>query len=256
MATKVFVNTFSVFILGCTAFIGSSHAQLFKGSQHPDSTPYVRPLKNFGTSASQFTKEEKKIIDSELFVPQEWCNLYKMKVDENSINLQQPSKNMKCRPAYFGVNRTKLIGKIRQLEPITACDSAATTIKTFHGDDKDSTAIIAVAHRGECTFIQKAKSAVKAGAKGLLIVDTDPTSDNNLLTLVATGEDEHTRVDIPVVSLLMEEAELLSIPGYYFKLEFGNSMDWNKEENLYFWESFVKKYPYNPKYKMRLGKSL
>lgn len=252
MTAGIFSNAF-LCILGCTVFLGLSHAQLFQGSQHPDSTPYVRPLKNFGTSASQFTKEEQKVIDSELFTPPEWCNLYKIKVDENNVK-NQLSKSMKCRPAYFGVNQTKLIGKIRQLKPITACDSAATTIETVHGDDEDATAIIAVAYRGECSFIQKARSAVKAGAKGLLIVDTVPSSVPTLLTLIATGEDENANVDIPVVSIMMEEKEVLSIPGFYFKLEFGNDMDWKKKENLYFWESLVEKYPHNPKYKMRMGK--
>ena len=66
MTAGIFSNAF-LCILGCTAFVALSHAQLFKGSQHPDSTPYVRPLKNFGTSASKFTKEEQNVVDSELF---------------------------------------------------------------------------------------------------------------------------------------------------------------------------------------------
>ena len=92
MTAGIFSNAF-LCILGCTAFVALSHAQLFKGSQHPDSTPYVRPLKNFGTSASKFTEEEQNVVDSELFTPEEWCNLYKMKVDENNIN-HQLSRNM------------------------------------------------------------------------------------------------------------------------------------------------------------------
>ena len=138
-----------------------------------------------------------------------------MKVDENNIN-HQLSRNMKCRPAYFWVNRTDG-GKLRQLKPINAC-KAFDNNWTFTETTRIKRCRFAVAYRGGCSFIQKARSAVKAGAKGLLIVDTDPTSDRKLLTLIATGEDEYANVDIPVVSIMMEEKEVLSVPGYYFKL--------------------------------------
>ena len=54
-------------------------------------------------------------------------------------------------------------------------------------------------------FVYPESECSKSGAKGLLIVDTDPTSDRKLLTLIATGEDEYANVDIPVVSIMMEE---------------------------------------------------
>ena len=214
---------------------------------------YQRPLKNFGTRASELTKEEEKTVESEMFTPKDWCRLYKMEINAKNVEQHEPSNILNCRPAHFGLNESNVVGKLRELEPITACSDDDTKIKTIFGDDLNKDIIIGVVHRGECPFIQKAKNAKKAGVKALIIVDNDIENTNTLLTLIGDGDDEYTQVHIPVVSVLAKEKELLSIAGYYFKMNFGHDMDWKKKENLIFWEEIVKKYPHNPKYKMRLG---
>ena len=66
---------------------------------------------------------------------------------------------LNCRPAHFGLNESNVVGKLRELEPITACSDDDTKIKTIFGDDLNKDIIIGVVHRGECPFIQKAKNA-------------------------------------------------------------------------------------------------
>ena len=46
---------------------------------------YQRPLKNFGTRASELTKEEEKTIESEVFTPKDWCHLYKMEINAKNV---------------------------------------------------------------------------------------------------------------------------------------------------------------------------
>ena len=202
-------SSFLIFII---VTIPTIYGQLFAGSQHPDSTPYERPLRNFGTSASELTKEEKKAIDAEIFTPDDWCQLYKVKVDKHTIGHYPPSNILKCRPAHFGLNESNLIGKLRQLEPNNGCSEQGIKIKTALGDDLNKDTIIGVVHRGECPFIQKARNAEKAGVKALIIVDNDQKS-NSLLTLIGDGEDAYKYVNIPVISVLAKEKQILSTPG-------------------------------------------
>ena len=82
---------------------------------------YQRPLKNFGTRASELTKEEEKTIESEVFTPKDWCHLYKMEINAKNVEQHEPSNILNCRPAHFGLNESNVVGKLRELEPITAC---------------------------------------------------------------------------------------------------------------------------------------
>ena len=150
-------------------------------------------FEKFWNVCDKFTKEEQNVVDSELFTLKNGAIYTKRKLTKTILIINYPKYEVQT--AYFGVNQTKLIGKLRQLKPINACDSTATTIETLHGDDKDNTAVIAVAYRGMFVY-PESRSAVKR-ARRALIVDTDPTSDRKLLTLIATGEDEYANVDIP-----------------------------------------------------------
>ena len=51
---------------------------------------YQRPLKNFGTRASELTKEEEKTIESEVFTPRDWCHLYKMEINAKNVEQHEP----------------------------------------------------------------------------------------------------------------------------------------------------------------------
>jgi tetratricopeptide (TPR) repeat protein len=214
---------------------------------------YDRPLQNFGFQASRLTPEENDLIESLDFVPT-WCKLYKTTNDhgESANGMKIP-----CKPALFGMDRANIpSAKLRLLAPRSGCGTRVK-LSEYYGDEETDT-IIAVAFRGQCTFLEKAQNAAKTNAKALIIVDNQKGA--KLIQLIASGKDENVTVPIPVVSAYENSSEPLSINGYYMNIKFGQSenqeLTWQEEESVHFWDTIVKKFPTNPKYKMRLAKQL
>ena len=76
----------------------------------------------------------------------------------------------------------------------------------------------------------ESKDAVKR-ARGLLIVDTVPSTF--LAFIIATGEDENANVDIRCLHHDGGKGSIVNT-RVFFKLEFGNDMDWKKKKTCIF----------------------
>lgn len=84
------------------------------------------------------------------------------------------------------------------VEPFHAC------VDVKNGDDL--TDKIAIIERGECTFVDKARRAMKAGAKAVIIFDNVPdTSINNQPPFAMSGDGKDD-VKIPTCFLFTNEA--------------------------------------------------
>jgi hypothetical protein len=67
--------------------------------------------------------------------------------------------------------------------------------------------------RGGCTFFEKAKRAVGAGALGLVIVNFDDTLPMNRSGVTQTGSGQDDPVEIPVVFIKANDFERLLAAG-------------------------------------------
>jgi hypothetical protein len=214
---------------------------------------YVRPLKAFGFKAADLDAMENAIVEKEDYVPPGWCRLWKTGNDHS----EESAIAIPCKPALFAANTSNIISaKIRQLSSETGCGHDIQIVTMYGDDEGNQPPTVVVAHRGKCTFIEKAKNAQKAGADALVIVDNNADQNTKLMLLVGQGDDTNTTLPIPVVSVYAKEKELLSMHGHYMSIQYGLGRSWQDEETLYFWKELVKAHPHNPKFKMRYAKNL
>lgn len=99
-------------------------------------------------------------------------------------------------------------------EIVNSVTAKAAIAKPFHActelKNKDElVGKIAVIERGECTFVDKARRAMKAGAKAVIIFDNVPdTSINNQPPFAMSGDGKDD-VKIPTCFLFTNESILL-----------------------------------------------
>lgn len=97
---------------------------------------------------------------------------------------------------------------------VNSVTSQAVFVKPFHAcvevlnkDELDG--MIAIIERGECTFVDKARRAMRAGAKAVIIFDNVPdTSINNQPPFAMSGDGKDD-VKIPTCFLFTNEAIML-----------------------------------------------
>lgn len=68
---------------------------------------------------------------------------------------------------------------------------------------------ILVIERGDCTFVEKARTAQEAGAKAVIVTDNVPGTSADEQTMFAMSGDGTDDVKIPVVFIFSAEAKLL-----------------------------------------------
>lgn len=68
---------------------------------------------------------------------------------------------------------------------------------------------IILIERGDCTFVDKARKAQKAGAKAVIVIDNVPGSSSKDLPMFAMSGDGRNDVNIPVVFLFKNDADIL-----------------------------------------------
>lgn len=68
---------------------------------------------------------------------------------------------------------------------------------------------IVVAERGDCTFVDKARRAEKAGATGLIICDNNDGTSSETESMFAMSGDGTNDVTIPVVFIYSKECNIL-----------------------------------------------
>lgn len=99
-------------------------------------------------------------------------------------------------------------------ELINSVTGSAMFVKPFHAcsdleNPDELLNMIAVIERGECTFVDKARRAMRAGAKAVIIFDNVPdTSINNQPPFAMSGDGKDD-VKIPTCFLFTNEAIVL-----------------------------------------------
>lgn len=99
-------------------------------------------------------------------------------------------------------------------EIVNSVTSKAVFAKPFHActdvlNKEDLSDKIAIIERGDCTFVDKARRAMRAGAKAVIIFDNVPdTSINNQPPFAMSGDGKDD-VKIPTCFLFTNEANTL-----------------------------------------------
>lgn len=70
---------------------------------------------------------------------------------------------------------------------------------------------IAIVERGDCTFIDKARRAQKAGAKAVIVIDNVPDTSIHNQPMFAMSGDGTDDITIPAAFLFTKEAESLKL---------------------------------------------
>lgn len=111
-------------------------------------------------------------------------------------------------PALFGVDLNALgvsvTGRAVKVSPFESCSRSL--------DEATSTALpgkIAIATRGQCMFVEKARAVASHGAIGLIVVDNDEKSTANSAQVFSMSGDGTNDVDIPALFLYGQEAVIL-----------------------------------------------
>lgn len=105
-------------------------------------------------------------------------------------------------PSHFSPDIVKSVSEMAVfVKPFQACADV---------QNKDElSGKIAIIERGECTFVDKARRAMKAGAKAVIIFDNVPdTSINNQPPFAMSGDGKDD-VKIPTCFLFTNEATVL-----------------------------------------------
>lgn len=87
-------------------------------------------------------------------------------------------------------------------EPFRLCSDLQNPVETVKGK-------IVVIERGDCTFVDKARKAQKAGAKAVIVTDNVPGSSADDQPMFAMSGDGKDDVNIPVVFIFSVEAKTL-----------------------------------------------
>lgn len=87
-------------------------------------------------------------------------------------------------------------------EPFRLCSELQNPVETVKGK-------IVVIERGDCTFVDKARKAQKAGAKAVIVTDNVPGSSADDQPMFAMSGDGKDDVNIPVVFIFSVEAKTL-----------------------------------------------
>ncbi|XP_064458121.1 ER degradation-enhancing alpha-mannosidase-like protein 3 isoform X2 [Ornithodoros turicata] len=108
-------------------------------------------------------------------------------------------------PAQFGKDLGKkdneVQGQLVVVEPLKCCGNI---------QNKDQLAgKIAVMERGECMFVEKARQVQAYGAIGGIVLDSNPGTNAHSSPVFAMSGDGKDDVNIPVVFLFTEDAQLL-----------------------------------------------
>lgn len=111
-------------------------------------------------------------------------------------------------PALFGIDLNSksvpVTGKVLQVEPFDACNELFSEETLFNLKGK-----IALASRGDCMFVQKARNVQKLGAIGLIVVDNNEKSSANSAHVFSMSGDGTNDVNIPSLFLYGQEAIIL-----------------------------------------------
>lgn len=91
-----------------------------------------------------------------------------------------------------------VVGEAILAVPFRAC------VETLQNAEKLRNRIVIV-ERGDCTFVQKARAAQKAGALGVIVCDNTPDSSGEFLPMFAMSGDSYNNIEIPVVFLYSKE---------------------------------------------------
>lgn len=109
-------------------------------------------------------------------------------------------------PSHFSkeLTGTESIQRIAVFaEPIRLCS------KLKSPTDDRVVGKIMIAERGDCTFVDKARRAQRAGAAAVIVTDNVPATAANDQPMFAMSGDGNDDVTIPVVFLFTEEAKTL-----------------------------------------------
>lgn len=100
-------------------------------------------------------------------------------------------------PSHFGPelkSGDRFAGQAALAVPFRACTETLENAELL-------TNRIVIVERGDCTFVQKARAAQKAGAVGVIVCDNTPGSSGEFLPMFAMSGDSLNDIQIPVVFL-------------------------------------------------------
>lgn len=104
-------------------------------------------------------------------------------------------------PSHFSPelkNGRQVVGEAILALPFRACVDSLQNAEVIKNR-------IVIVERGDCTFVQKARAAQKAGALGVIVCDNTPGSSGEFLPMFAMSGDAYNNIEIPVVFLYSKE---------------------------------------------------
>lgn len=112
-------------------------------------------------------------------------------------------------PALFGIDLndagSTVTSKAIKVSPFESCSTTSldeNSINNLSGK-------IAIATRGKCMFVEKARTVQSYGAVGLIVVDNDEKSTANSAQVFSMSGDGTNDVNIPALFLYGQEAVIL-----------------------------------------------
>jgi ER degradation enhancer, mannosidase alpha-like 3 len=121
-----------------------------------------------------------------------------------SVSFRKPDNgrktNLSAGPSHFTTELlSPVIAQAALVKPFQSCSDIVNPYEIVGK--------IAIIERGECTFVDKARRAMKAGALAVIIFDNVPdTSINNQPPFAMSGDDKDDKVKIPTCFLFTNEA--------------------------------------------------
>ena len=171
----------------------------------------IQLIQSTATAASEEDAEEGIVFMQEMIALSK-AHQQKSQEELRSVQFTSPMTGVKISlpagMAQFGVDLNirghRVSAPAVKVDPFHACD-----VRPDHNHVRDVKGKIAVARRGDCMFVQKARNCQKLGAIGLIVIDNEQDSTASLTNMFSMSGDGKNDVQIPVLFLYGVEGHTL-----------------------------------------------
>lgn len=171
----------------------------------------IKLIQSTATASSEEDAEEGVMFMQEMIALSKE-QLQKSNEDLRSVQFMSPKTGVKivlpAGVALFGVDLNDwghgLNAPAVKIDPFHACE-----VRPDHNHVRSVKNRIAIARRGDCMFVQKARNVEKLGAAGLIVVDNDQESTASAASMFSMSGDGINDVSIPVLFLYGAEGTTL-----------------------------------------------